>query len=110
MTQKDLRNSVGFPSKSAAVLIAQYESCNVFQKKYTSIAMSIALNCNYFHIYYGEDFGKAEHFMFDLFWIEEATANSLYVFQLEKYSDTDDNRIIYRKYNETMTVFSHLLP
>lgn len=72
--------------------------------------MSIALNCNYFHIYYGEDFGKAEHFMFDLFWMEETTANSLYVFQLEKYSDTDDNRIIYRKYNETMTAFSHLLP
>lgn len=62
--------------------------------------MSKALNCNHINIYYGEDWGRAERFMFDLFWMEEATANSLYVFQLEKYTDNNDNRIIYGKYND----------
>lgn len=38
--------------------------------------------------------------MFDLFWMKEDTANSLYVFQLEKYTDNNDNRIIYGKYND----------
>ena len=100
MTQKDLGISIGFPPKSATVRIAQYESCNVSPKKDTAIAISKALKCNYVNIYYGEDLGKAERFMFDLFWMEESTANLLYVFQLEKYSDTDDSRIIYGKYND----------
>lgn len=100
MTQKDLGIAVGFPPKSAAVRIAQYESCRVLPKKDTAIAMSKALNCNHINIYYGEDLGRAERFMFDLFWMEEATANSLYIFQLEKYTDNDDNRIIYGKYND----------
>lgn len=101
MTEKDLGIAVEFPPKSATVRIAQYESCSVLQKKDTAIAMSKALNCNHIiYIYYEEDLWRTERFIFDLFWMEEAAANSLYVFQLEKYIDNDDNRVICRKYNE----------
>ena len=100
MTQKELGVAIGFPQKSAAVRIAQYESCSVAPKKDTATAMSKVLNCNYLNIYYGEDLGKAERFMFDLFWMEEATGNSLYVFQLDKYSDSEDKHTIYGKFND----------
>lgn len=100
MTQKDLGVEIGFPAKSAAVCIAQYESCKVSPKKDTALLMSKVLNCNYINIYYDENLGKAERFMFDLFWMEESTGSSLYIFQLEKYSNDTDKRTIYGMYND----------
>lgn len=100
MTQKDLGDEIDSPAKSAAVRIAQYESCKVSPKKDTALLMSKALNCNYMNTYYDENFGKAERFMFGLFWMEELTGNSLYIFQLEKYYNNTDERTIYDMYND----------
>lgn len=100
MTQKDLGVEIGSLAKSATVRIAQYESCKVSPKKDTALLMSKALNCNYINTYYDENLGKAECFMFGLFWMEESTGNSLYIFQLEKYYNNTDERTIYDIYND----------
>ncbi len=100
MKQKELGMALGYPTKSAAVRIAQYESCSVAPKKETAIAISEILKCNYINIYYGTDLGKAERFMIDLFWMEESIGTSLYVFQLEKYNDKADERTVYGMVND----------
>ncbi len=100
MTQKDLGIAVGFPPNSATTRISQYERCIILPKKETALEIAKVLDCNYVNIYYGEDLGKAERLMFDLFWMEESMGGSLFVFQLEKYSDKDDNRSIHGKYND----------
>lgn len=98
--QKELGVALGYPPKSAAVRIAQYESCSVAPKKETAIAISKILKCNYINFYYGTDLGKAERFMMDLFWMEESAGTSLYVFQLEKYNDKTDERTVYGMVND----------
>ena len=99
--QKDLGIAIGYPPKSAAVRIAQYESCSVSPKKDTAIAIAKILNCNYINIYDGDTLGGAERIMQDLFWLEEAVGGSLSIFQLQKYNDKNDNRLAYGMYNDT---------
>lgn len=98
--QKELGMALGYPPKSAAVRIAQYESCSVAPKKETAIAISEILKCNYINLFYGTDLGKAERFMFDLFWMEELVGSSLYIFQLEKYNDKNDKRVVHGMVND----------
>lgn len=38
--------------------------------------------------------------MFNLFWMEESTGDSLYMFKLYKCFDSNDNRNIYGMYND----------
>jgi len=100
ITQKELGMALGYPPNSAAVRIAQYESCSVSPKKETATAISEILKCNYINLYSGTDLGKAELFMLDLFWMEELVGSSLYIFQLEKYNDKNDKRIVHGKVND----------
>ena len=44
MTQKELGMALGYPQKSAAVRIAQYENCTVAPKEETAIAIAKILN------------------------------------------------------------------
>lgn len=99
MTQKELGMALGYPQKSAAVRIAQYESCTVAPKEETAIAIAKILKCNYINIYDSDDLSEAERIMLDFFWLEEEVSGSLYIFQLQKYNDKSDNRIAYGMYN-----------
>lgn len=100
MTQKELGMALGYPQKSAAVRIAQYESCTVAPKEETAIAIAKILKCNYINIYDSDDLSEVERIMMNFFWLEESMGGSLTVFTLEKYSDKDDQRAVYGKYND----------
>ena len=99
LTQKELGVELGFPESNAGIRIAQYESNTRVPKKETSIQISKVLKCNYISIYDGTDLGSAERTMQNLFWLEELSSVSLFVYPLERYSDKTDNVIVTGKYN-----------
>ena len=99
-TQKDLGIELGFPDKSAAIRIAQYESGTRLPKKDTAIAISKALNCNFINFYDGPDLGEAERTMMNFFWLEESISGSMYIFQLQRYNDKNDLRVAYGMFND----------
>ena len=98
--QKDLGVAIGFPATSAAVRIAQYENGSRMPKKETAIAISKILQCNYINFYDGVDLSEAERIMMDFFWLEESMSGSLYIFQLQKYNDKEDDRIAHGMFND----------
>ena len=100
ITQKDLGIELGFPYKSTAVRIAQYENGARIPKKETDIAISNALNCNFINFYDGSDLGEAKRTMMDFFWLEESLSGSMYVFQLQRYNNKDDLRVAHEMFND----------
>lgn len=98
--QKDLGVAIGFPATSAAVRIAQYENGTRMPKKETALAISKVLQCNYINFYDGTDLSEAERIMLDFFWLEESMSGSLYIFQLQKYNDKEDERIAHGMFND----------
>ncbi len=99
ITQKELGLALGYPIKSAGVRIAQYESCAISPKLETAKEMAKVLRCNFQNLHIGDVPNAASRIMFDMFWLEEIAGFSLYVFQLEKYEDEDDRRIVHGKVN-----------
>ena len=99
MTQKDLGLALGSTEKSAAVRIGQYETGARIPKLDSAKALAQILNCNYINLCDSTYLGEAERIMVDLFWLEETMKGSLHVFQLQKYDDKNDNRVVYGMYN-----------
>ncbi|MCD8377518.1 MAG: helix-turn-helix domain-containing protein [Candidatus Gastranaerophilales bacterium] len=100
MTQKELGIAMGFPDGSASVRIAQYENCVKVPKKATADDLARILNCNPKNFYSDSDLKGASYIMMDLFWLEESVGETMYIFQLEKYNDRDDPRIVHGKFND----------
>lgn len=100
MTQRELGVALGGSEKSATVRIGQYETGARSPKKDSAEALSRVLNCNYINFYDGSDLGKAERIMMDFFWLEESMSGSLYIFQLQKYNNKEDNRVAHGMFND----------
>lgn len=100
VTQKELGLALGYPENSAAVRIAQYEASTRVPKIDTAREMAKILRCNFVAIYDGNDLGRAERIMQEFFWLEEMSAGYLYVFQLERYNNNEDERIVFGSYND----------
>lgn len=100
MTQKELGLALGSAEKSAAVRIGQYETGARIPKLDSAKALAEVLHCNYINFYDGVELSNVERIMMNFFWLEESMGGSLTVFTLEKYSDKDDPRVVYGKYND----------
>lgn len=99
ITQKDLGLQLDFPESSAGIRIAQYEANTRIPKKETSIKMSEILKCNLLALYDGQDLTPAERTIQNLFWIEELSGVSLFVYPLEYYNNKKDKSVVTGKYN-----------
>lgn len=99
LTQRELGIAIGCTEASAAVRIGQYETGARTPKKESAVALAKALHCN-FRNFTVNDLGPAERIMFELFWLEELVAGSMYVFQLGRYKDENDKRVLYGQCND----------
>ncbi len=100
--QKDLGLALGFPAQSASVRIAQYENNSRIPKKETAEAISQMLKCNRVNFLSSSEIGQAASTMMDLFWLEESVVGSMFIFQLEKYNDDSDSRIVHGMINDSI--------
>lgn len=100
MTQKELGLALGGTEKSADVRIWQYETGTRIPKLDSAKALANILHCNYINLYNGNELGKAERIMMDFFWLEEMIGDSICVFQLQKYNDMADPRMVHGMYND----------
>ena len=100
LTQKQLGLALGYPDASASVRIAQYETNMRSPRNETALEIAKVLDCNkYIFIPYG-GLVAIEDIMHELFWLEEISAGSFYIFQLEKYFDRNDEKTIQGSINE----------
>lgn len=99
LSQKELGIAVGFPEKSASARFTQYEIGSRIPKLETINILCKVLKCNPSNLKPMTELGLAENTMMDLFWLEERLNGSMQIFQLEKYSNEDDARVVFGNYN-----------
>ena len=99
LTQQEMGLSLGYTPGSARVRVAQYESGRI-PKDETITQMGKILNCNPVAIMDFSDMQPTDRTMQMLLWLDEFVGNGFHLFQMEKYNDGADQRIMYGRYND----------